>query len=73
MVAPTPTITPPFDLWGSPIWNPLNFLLAFIGLVLTYGLWRITKQKRELSYLRLSDTSVVNIIGLRINNRYILK
>jgi hypothetical protein len=64
MAAPTPTITPPIDLWGSPIWNPLNVLIAFITLVVSIipiGLWLITRQKKELSYLWLSDTSVVNI------------
>ena len=37
MVAPTPTITPPIDLWGSPIWNPLGVLIAFIELRINNG------------------------------------
>jgi hypothetical protein len=61
MAAPIPTITPPFDLWANPIWNPLNVLVGFIAIVVTFGLWFINRQKRELSYLLISDTSIVNI------------
>jgi hypothetical protein len=61
MAAPTQTITPPPDLWSHPIWIPLGVLVGLLAIVVPIGLYLIARKKRELSYLRLSDTSIVNI------------
>jgi hypothetical protein len=49
------------DLWKNPIWNPLNVLVAVIIAVVGWYLIGKQREKRELSYIRLSDTSVVNV------------
>ncbi|MDQ3838437.1 MAG: hypothetical protein M3297_04125 [Thermoproteota archaeon] len=59
MAAPIPT--PPPDLWSHPIWIPLGVLVGLLAIVVPISLYLIARQKRELSYLRLSDTSIVNI------------
>jgi hypothetical protein len=53
------------DLWSNPIWNPLDFLAGIILGIAPLIYAYIRREKKELSYIRISDTSLVNINNKR--------
>jgi hypothetical protein len=48
------------ELWKNPIWTPLSVFVAVFIPVISGILYKY-RQKRELSYILISDTSVVNV------------